>query len=961
MLASNRKRVFYEPFLRPFPLNPTPSMPSLKSLLLVALPCSCALYLAASAGEPAPPGDRDADLVRQLGAEKAEDRDHAEQAIWNRGKEILPLLEQAAQGDDPEVTERANSLIAKIKLALKPDLPTIQSEFADQYLKADEEKKGELMAEFMEREDLTADEARAAIRLQMQSITENGVAARPNDWQIEKLIPLLTRETTRLLNEHKISQAVELWSDIDFSPRIRHKYAALLYNSGHPFDESRFSPQDAALVKTELALLGGDLDEAKKQLPEGDSYTAQRIAAAELDLPALWRQELEDAANLSDCDQSLLPLVWAIARREGDQKTQRQIVDKLSKEDASLVDASMNFGLGDAGQLRAWYLLSCGEQQKAFDLVVKMTPENIAQSSNFSLSVPKHQDFSPVLWGAREDTLKEILSLAESLSPLDQDAPPIKKINQEEELKTFNQLINLANYLEERGEGAKMLPYIKAYIKRLPKEQGTYCLYYGINLFCQSNSSKLAFDLYRDASKENKLAEYRNYMEGMLTQCHEANLEALLKLAGEIRPDSKNREERMETLLKLTATIPVTEEERAELWSKTGEWIKQRQNEPETELVVSGLIQKMVFLYPFPKDILSLLDFYNKPVLPAAPLARVYFLTFITNYAPPEWQRRYLAHLTELQKKAPGQAVADKETDLFENIPSIAELGEYRAALHDALGQGNEAQKIRKWARMFSLSEKTSRQLEAITLTGCLPTPEILKKSLSSSFTEPEQMATNSANLYLNSFYGAPLLYRCIAEGLFDEASFLAENMIKESLLPQYGLPSMNLRGTAELVRGLGEWRNGKKDKAMESLSLARDLMNDDQNDLFYLSLIHYIPEKTETWKEWYETRRAQKSELLKKWPGFDKLRGSLIMSGLLLDSHFDESVNMIDEMSPLEPFRHFLSLIAQTIRAKKQGNFREARRILDEINRTYSKNGEPYRTLLLKELNKQESAAAAS
>lgn len=90
---------------------------SLRSLLVTAL--AMPALLAAPTGPPAPP-DRER-LVQDLADDSYRVREDATRQLWKMADAALPLLQQAATGEDPEAARRARELIRKIDLGILPD------------------------------------------------------------------------------------------------------------------------------------------------------------------------------------------------------------------------------------------------------------------------------------------------------------------------------------------------------------------------------------------------------------------------------------------------------------------------------------------------------------------------------------------------------------------------------------------------------------------------------------------------------------------------------------------------------------------------------------------------------------------------------------------------------------------------------------------------------------------------
>lgn len=62
-------------------------------------------------------------LLRQLGAEKFADREEATRKLWERGYSVIPTLQAAAKGGDPEVAKRARRVLKDLEMGILADTP----------------------------------------------------------------------------------------------------------------------------------------------------------------------------------------------------------------------------------------------------------------------------------------------------------------------------------------------------------------------------------------------------------------------------------------------------------------------------------------------------------------------------------------------------------------------------------------------------------------------------------------------------------------------------------------------------------------------------------------------------------------------------------------------------------------------------------------------------------------------
>src|SRR5262245_58145273 len=83
-------------------------------LFAVMAVCGVAVGLAVASGTVPPPATIQS-LVEQLGSERYSDREAATAALEKIGPPALPLLQAATRSENPEVRERASTLVTKLK------------------------------------------------------------------------------------------------------------------------------------------------------------------------------------------------------------------------------------------------------------------------------------------------------------------------------------------------------------------------------------------------------------------------------------------------------------------------------------------------------------------------------------------------------------------------------------------------------------------------------------------------------------------------------------------------------------------------------------------------------------------------------------------------------------------------------------------------------------------------------
>ena len=92
-------------------------------------------------------------LVDQLGASSHEEREDATKKLWELGSKALIELEKASKSDDPEVKERAQKLLQRIKLGIQPGMAKEAVEKLEKYSNSSKEEKGKMLIELSRDKD----------------------------------------------------------------------------------------------------------------------------------------------------------------------------------------------------------------------------------------------------------------------------------------------------------------------------------------------------------------------------------------------------------------------------------------------------------------------------------------------------------------------------------------------------------------------------------------------------------------------------------------------------------------------------------------------------------------------------------------------------------------------------------------------------------------------------------------
>jgi len=106
----------------------------MKRVLLRFLLGAFWIPLAAAA---APPTSQEiARAIEELGAPQFDTRQAASELLWGAGEAVAAALGRAAASPDPEVRTRAEELLQKLRLGIRPNTPADAIEVIDQFRQA---------------------------------------------------------------------------------------------------------------------------------------------------------------------------------------------------------------------------------------------------------------------------------------------------------------------------------------------------------------------------------------------------------------------------------------------------------------------------------------------------------------------------------------------------------------------------------------------------------------------------------------------------------------------------------------------------------------------------------------------------------------------------------------------------------------------------------------------------------
>src|SRR5262245_32695909 len=103
---------------------------------MIAFAGLCSVVMAAVLGQVVavpPTGEEIARAIEELGSSQFEVRQGATELLWRAGAAAETPLQQAAKSNDPEIRARANALLNKLRLGLRPDTPADVVATIDQF------------------------------------------------------------------------------------------------------------------------------------------------------------------------------------------------------------------------------------------------------------------------------------------------------------------------------------------------------------------------------------------------------------------------------------------------------------------------------------------------------------------------------------------------------------------------------------------------------------------------------------------------------------------------------------------------------------------------------------------------------------------------------------------------------------------------------------------------------------
>lgn len=318
-----------------------------------------------------PTREQIAQAIDQLADERFRVREAASALLWKAGIAAREALEAAAKSDDPERAQRAESILARVRLGILPDTPPDVVKLIHQF-----------------RDSTSSSVRRRVIQQLSRSERFDTVLALIRSETDEKkrayLVRAITRDINKLLEEmlarreiEEVEQILEMSAIADSTQANYAVYLTLSGKADKEIERLRAAPHTVSSTHTRLLIallkLKGDLSAARTLAAEvaGDNESAQSqlvepIAFAQRDWSALAKRRSASIAKPNRrTSVDTLSLDAAYLMLGGEPERFEKAIDALKAHAAATSSA-------------AWFcaeaLLICGRQDEAVDLLTKHRP-----------------------------------------------------------------------------------------------------------------------------------------------------------------------------------------------------------------------------------------------------------------------------------------------------------------------------------------------------------------------------------------------------------------------------------------------------------------------------------------------------------------------------------------------------------------------------------------------------------
>lgn len=916
-------------------------------------------------------------LIQQLGDHSVQKRNEAEEKIREKGKSILPLLKEASESDDPEIAERAKKLSSQISSRIPDDPGSMLSRLQEKYSRAENNQtKQSLLNSFFSRPELTTEEARSALLMLHHDLNKDEEDHFPKAWYISRLMTLLYQENEKLLDQGKIKEATHLWSDTELHPSLRHRYSAMLYHSGETFNPADFSEDEASLLNAEIALWNRDFEKAETFGIKNDPFITPRLASKNFDLKERWKQELETYPSIEHCPHDLLIVYRDMAFIEDDKKTLEAILTRLRKDANETNQESHPAFLSENAVSAIKMLAIFGHYDEAASLMVKkisteLVNLNAPYMHHSIITMAEAPLFDITLLGAREDTKEAILELAESLAPLVvKEAPPKEddpfsrsgEPSTEKEIAeqlNMQKLLCLVYYLDARGEGDQILPYLLNYIeaKEAPDQQISRFYFFFLH-FISSNKPELAFQVYK------KTADFKNLDEGLTPILENAlfhqsfnaqesqELTHILAFINSITPENTSRVEKVRQACVLAATIKGKHpEERKELLVKAVHYINTQPDKNTGDTLAHILFTAYLPASDSTGHMIYLAENLTTPIIPCFPKNSIspysVFFSHISSFGSEKIVKTYkqllFEYLSTSKTLFPDNATplpALEENDFlisneYYRFISKAEAG---AAYYYMNNRNPAAEKIKKASQMYAHSESRSR-LDEFPFLMRSPSVDsgIMVQIASPEITVEEDIPHNSS--FQNSLLLTILFLPYFEEQKYKESHYIGNYCLKSFshpslkwFFPYSFLSEISVSNNLALARLFEQTGNIRKTQEILPIlhNTARQIAG--HSDGFYT--LRYLSDNSS------QTKSLQKpyivediallKNILKKWPKFKDAEMKYVIASIMAPDVGEDISLYIRSMKDDNPLKKDYSNLQQFIKLYENNKLKEARTILE-------------------------------
>lgn len=671
-------------------------------------------------------------LIIQLGAENEDKRIQAEECLWQMGAKVIPLLENALKSEDPEISYRAAKLLPRIRAGIPLNEESPLSEFMELYFSSDRREKATLMMSFLNREELTPEEATGVLFI-IKNDPEISSSQDPlllnTKFHVKKSLEVITEN---YLNKADTLAAANVWKKTEADHSFFSRYAALISNAGLTPDTSNMEPEHAQALTSYIALLQGDKDKALNTAPPGNKFLQRLFAATDFDYSGSWSHILDKDLPMEGWSVPELYIVYSHAELKGDAKTKKEVINRL-RHIAETRTNVRSVKISPYSSLHAISTLySLGEVKTADACIAKLICEAIPENTDPGrfIEVVRHPFFDITLLGVKKDTLDSILEEARSIVARIKAKEEINSLSGNDSQKVIYEkrlaalkILAFSYYLDERGEADSIMPVVRDFI-------GTnssivdYSIFF-FSSFMSARKSHLAYEilqhLYKHAPNNSevfvpleKILFYNTRDFNMRFWDDGAGYATGLLYLDATLPEDTSREEKVRQLLILSDSITGKDGESEELFNTLLVHLRKDDN-PELVDSLGTCFLWLAMNQQNDSKFIRLMEALPRHVsFPETEHAYLFFYGKVCELLPNSIIELYRNSLkSRLEKHPLFFPQTEKTSDDNEDSPfpydSLFNIGSAYSLLLYRTGDEETADKMAKIARLFSPQENMAR------------------------------------------------------------------------------------------------------------------------------------------------------------------------------------------------------------------------------------------------------------